>query len=160
MGKLQHLIERESSIHDLTKSLAQSRDGVDLWLRTLQEITTLMRDVSERLESVEEQVAQIEIPDNEPRLEAMEEAAERRMAAGVQSLLSSVQDIKRAVQGIRMPEIPAQKEVDLSPVLAAIRQVSQRSQVSQSQPAPVREWEFEVERDRFGFIKCVTAKAK
>lgn len=159
MGKLQHLMERDSSIHDLTKSLAQSRDGVDLWLRTLQEITQLMRDVSSRLESVEQEVSELEIPDHHPMLEEMEDAAERRMAAGVQSLLSSVADIKRAVQGIRMPEIPQPEKVDLSPILAAIRSMPAPTTVV-SGPERPREWEFEVERDRFGLIKCVTAKAR
>lgn len=160
MGKLAHLMQTDSGIHELTKNLAQSRDGVDLWLRTLQELATLMSDVSERLAVVEEQIAQIEIPDHTQGLDLIHGAVTSQHEQSTASLKQEMSALRRAIQSIPVPTIPEQKTVDMAPVIEALHKLRdmKQAQPSKTEERP-REWTFEVDRDRFGFIKSVKATA-
>lgn len=156
MGKLAHLIQQQDQSLDLAKSLANSRDGIDIWLASLQKLTGLMETVTERLEIVEETLSTMEIPDASPAVEQLMDMVGQHREAGSGELKQALQSIRAAIAGIKMPDIPEHKETDLEPVLQAIRNIQQTTVVSAERPA--HSWEFEIERDRFGLIKCVTAK--
>lgn len=159
MGKLQHLMDRESGTADLAKSLTRSRDTVDMWLKTINEVSGALATLMERMETVEVMLGGLEIPDHSMELSELGsrvDVARNTLQAEIRRTVAS------AVNGIKFPAIPAPPEVDLAPVMALLQELRDREdEEPEEEPEDERprEWRLEVHRDNFGMISSVTAKA-
>lgn len=162
MGRLSYLIDREEILKNDQSNKDSGADLISSMVmgarQTIEQLTNALEGLSEKIDEVEGRLGQsvqaINIPDH---------------ATALSSLARQIADVKTAVGAIEIPKvppfprIPEPKEVDLSPIMAALQRLESKEiefpELELSMPEqPKKSWEFEIERDNYGGISRVVAK--
>lgn len=134
---------KEKSQQEASKRLFSTIDDVNGKVQMLQEA------IAQLGEYLPAQINGIQIPDYSNEFGVLATG----ISEAQRSMLAEVEKLTTAISSIKWPEIeiPEQKEVDLSPVLAAL---AAKEEVKDEKPT---QWEFDIERDQYG-IRKVYAK--
>lgn len=178
MGSLQYLLEKSKtpkstpSINEFVDQLMTSRGSIEALVNMISESTSqsaAMGERVDRLEAIGEAwVAALD------KLQGEVESMRRSLSAEVSrvsdaatkmdkgQIISAVDSLRTAIYGIRMPEIPAPKEVSFDALERSITrrldaQTAQLSRLSEHEEPVKKTWTFLVDRDAQGYIKQIRA---
>jgi hypothetical protein len=179
MGSLQYLLEKGKtpkstpSINEFVDQLMTSRNSIETLVKLISESTTKSSEMGERvdrLEAIGESWVST-LGKLHSEIETMRKAlsadvsrvsdAATKMDKG--QILAAVDSLRTAIYGIRIPEIPAPKEVSFDALERSITrrldaQTAQLSRLLEHEEEPVKkQWTFLVDRDSQGYIKQIRA---